>query len=158
MYVHDVKGHTKVKSHERSSWKMGPKCKITLIWEVEVWLKPSLVFWYYIGTSTCKCGQRSWVKVKGRVRSICKIAWKWKILNPSHTYGSMRTMWPQQVWDYGQVSICIVYKLRRQAALVTRSEDCEVFLLHALHTWVNSSKLLVFSFVKSSKKKKIRAR
>ena len=26
-------------------------------------------------------------------------------------------MWPQQVWDQGQVSICIIYKLRQQATV-----------------------------------------
>ena len=70
--------YTKVKGHQRSC-KMGWKCQIHLIWKVEVRLEPILVSWYKVGTSTCSWGQKSQVKVKGHVRSICKVARKCKI-------------------------------------------------------------------------------
>ena len=65
---------TKVKDHQRSSCKMSSKCKIHLIWKVEVRLEPNLVNWYDIGTFTCSWGQRSQMKIKGCVKY--KIAWK----------------------------------------------------------------------------------
>ena len=82
LYAHAIKGHivyTKVKGHQRSSCKMGSKCKIHLIWKVEVWLEPNLVYLYNVGTFTISRDQRSQMKVKGHVRSICKIAWKCQI-------------------------------------------------------------------------------
>ena len=66
-------------SHQKSSCKMGSKCKIHRIWKVEIRLKPNLVYWYNVGTFTCSWSQRSQIKVKGHVRSTCKIAWKCKI-------------------------------------------------------------------------------
>ena len=44
------RSYTKVKSHQRSGCKMSLKCKIHLIWKVEVQLEPNLVFWYNYGT------------------------------------------------------------------------------------------------------------
>ena len=73
------RSYIKVKGHQRSSYKMGWKCKIHLIWKVEVRLEPNLVYWYKVGTFTLSWGQRSQMKVKGHVRSICKIVWKCKI-------------------------------------------------------------------------------
>ena len=64
------RAYTKVKGHQRSSCKMGSKCKICLIWKVEVGLEPNLVYLYNVGTFTCSWGQRSHIKVKGHVRSI----------------------------------------------------------------------------------------
>ena len=69
---------TKVKGHLRSSCKIGWKCESGLIWKVEVRLEPNLVYWYNMGTFTCSCGQRSYTKVKGHLRSSCKITWKYK--------------------------------------------------------------------------------
>ena len=50
---------------------------------VLVWLNESnfitnLVYWYNMETFICSCGQRSQIKVKGHLRSICKITWKCK--------------------------------------------------------------------------------
>ena len=73
------RSYMKVKGHQRSSCKIGSKCKIHLIWRVEVGLEPNLVYWYNVRTFTCSWGQRSQMKVKGHVRLICKIAWKCKI-------------------------------------------------------------------------------
>ena len=42
------------------------KCKIHLIWKVEVWLEPHLVWYMYnVGTYTCSSGQRSQIEIKG---------------------------------------------------------------------------------------------
>ena len=71
--------YNKVKGHQRSSCKMGSKYRIHLIWKVEVWLEPNLVYWYNVGTFTSSWDQRSQMKVEGNVRSICKIAWKCQI-------------------------------------------------------------------------------
>ena len=73
------RSYTKVRGHQRSSCKMGSKCKIHLIWKVEIHLKLNLVYWYNVGTFTCSWGQRSPMNVKGHVRSTCKINWKCKI-------------------------------------------------------------------------------
>ena len=79
------RSHIKVKGHLRSSCKIGWKCENGLIWKVEVRLEPNLVYWYNVGTFTCSCGQRSYTKVKGHLRSSCKIGWKcengfiWKV-------------------------------------------------------------------------------
>ena len=73
------RSYTKVKGHQSSSWKMGSKCKIHLIWKVEIRLEPNLVYWYNVGLFACSGGQRSETKGKCHVRSICKIAWKREI-------------------------------------------------------------------------------
>ena len=39
------RSYTKVKGNQRSHCKMGPKCKIHLIWKVEVRLELNLVYW-----------------------------------------------------------------------------------------------------------------
>ena len=70
------RSHTKVKGHQRSNCRMDSTYKIHLIWKVKVRLEPNLVYWYNVGTFTCSWGQRSQMKVKGHVRSICKVAWK----------------------------------------------------------------------------------
>ena len=54
--------------------KIGSKCKIHLIWKVEVCLEPNLVYQYNEETSTCSQGQRSQMKFEGHVRLIFKIA------------------------------------------------------------------------------------
>ena len=48
-------------------------------WQVEVQFKPNLVYGYNMGTFICSWGQRSHIKVKGHLRSSCKIAWKLRI-------------------------------------------------------------------------------
>ena len=84
-FVDEVKGHIKVKGHLRSSCKIGWKCESGLIWKVEVQLELNLVYWYNVGTFTCSCSQRSYAKVKGHLRSSCKMGWKcengriWKV-------------------------------------------------------------------------------
>ena len=70
------RSHIMVKGHLRSSWKMGWKCESGLIWKVEVRFEPNLVYWQNMGTFVCSCGQRSQIKVKGHLRSTCKITWK----------------------------------------------------------------------------------
>ena len=79
------RSHIKVKGHLRSSCSIGWKCKSGLIWKIEVWLEPNLVYLYNMGTFICSCGQRSYTKVKGHLRSSCKIGLKcengliWKV-------------------------------------------------------------------------------
>ena len=73
------RSYTEVKDHQRSSCKMGSKYNIHFIWKVEVRLEPNWVYWYNVRIFTCTRGQRSQIKVKGHVRSTCKIAWKCKI-------------------------------------------------------------------------------
>ena len=74
------RSHVKVKGHLRSSCKIhvGWKCESGLNWKVEVRLEPNLVYWYNMGTFICSCCQRSYTKVKGHLRSSCKIGWKCK--------------------------------------------------------------------------------
>ena len=108
------RSHIKVKGHLRSSCKIGWKCESDLIWKVEVRLEPNLVYWYNMGPIVCSCSQRSQMKVKSPVRPMCKISWKCNMTH-LHTWGPIRTMWPQQVWDQGQVSICIIHKPRRHS-------------------------------------------
>ena len=67
------------KDHQRSSCKICSKCKFPSFKKLVVWLELNLVYWYTVRTFTCSLGQSSQVKVKGLVRSICKIAWKSKI-------------------------------------------------------------------------------
>ena len=70
------RSHIKVKGHLKSSCKVGLKCKIHLIWKVEVWNQT----WFIdVGTFPCSRRQRSQMKVKGHVKLNCKIAWKCKI-------------------------------------------------------------------------------
>ena len=78
IYSCNQRSYTKVKGHQRSSWKIGSKCKIHLMSKVEVWLELNFVYWYNVWTSTCWWGQRSQGKVKGHVRSTCKTACKCK--------------------------------------------------------------------------------
>ena len=73
-----LRSYTKVKGHLRSSFKIGWKCDNGLIWKVEVWFEPNLVYGYNIGHFVCTCDQRSQIKVKGHLRSTCKITWKCK--------------------------------------------------------------------------------
>ena len=75
------RSYTKVKGHQSSSCKIGSKFKIHLIWNVDVWLEPNLVFWYNLGTFTYSWGKQLQMKVKGHMRSIWKIAWKCKIIH-----------------------------------------------------------------------------
>ena len=70
------RSYTKVKGHLRSSCEIGWKCENGLIWKVEVWLEPNLVYWYNMGAFICSCSQRSYTKAKGHLRSSCKIVWK----------------------------------------------------------------------------------
>ena len=79
-------------------WKWDWKCESGLIWKVEVRLEPNLVYWYYMETFLCSCGQRSYTKVKGHLRSSCKIGWNVKMasfeklksdLNPNLAYGNL---------------------------------------------------------------------
>ena len=120
------RSYTKVKRHQRSSCKMGSKCKIYLIWKVQVRLEPNLVYCYNVRTFTCLWGQRSQMKVKGHVMSICKIVWKCKNLTHLQTLGPVRTMWPH-VWDQGQVSIHIIHKSQWQTTLAVRGPQCFFF-------------------------------
>ena len=69
---------TKVRGHLRSSCKIGWKCENGLIWKVEVLFEPNLVYWYNMETFICSCSQRSQIKIKGHLRSTCKITWKCK--------------------------------------------------------------------------------
>ena len=69
-FVDEVKGHL------RSSCKIGWKCENGLIWKVEVRFEPNLVYWYNMETFICSCDQMSQIKVKGHLRSTCKIGWK----------------------------------------------------------------------------------
>ena len=70
------RSYIKVIGHLRSSCKIGWKCENGLIWKVEVRFEPNLVYWYNIWTFMCSCSQRSCTKVKGHLRSSCKIGWK----------------------------------------------------------------------------------
>ena len=70
------RSYIKVKGHLRSSCKISWKCESGLILKVEVRLKPNLVYWYNMGTFICSCSQRSYTKVKGHLRSSCRIGWK----------------------------------------------------------------------------------
>ena len=72
------RSYIKVKGHLRSSYKIGWKCENGLIWKVEVRFEPNLVYWYNMWTFICSCSQRSCTKVKGHLRSSCKITWKCK--------------------------------------------------------------------------------
>ena len=105
--------HIKVKGHLRSSCKIGWKCENGLIWKVEVRLEPNLVYWQSMGTFICSCGQRSYTKVKGHLRSSCKIGWKcendliWKVGSPIWT----------KLGDLDQMLTCIIHKPRRQASV-----------------------------------------
>ena len=80
-----VKCHIKVKRHLRSSCKIGWKCENDLIWKVEVWFEPDLVYWYNMWAFICSCSQKSCTKVKGHLRPSCEIGWKceksliWKV-------------------------------------------------------------------------------
>ena len=79
-FVDEVKCHI---SRSKVIWvrwscKIGWKCEIGLIWKVEVRLEPNLVQGYNMGIFICSCGQRSYTKVKGHLRSSCKIGWKCK--------------------------------------------------------------------------------
>ena len=69
---------TKVKGHLRSSCKIGWKYENGLIWKLEVRFESHLVYWCNVETSTCSCSQRSCTKVKGHLRSSCKIGWKYE--------------------------------------------------------------------------------
>ena len=40
-------------------------------------LNQTLVYWYNMWTFICSCSQRLCTKVKGHLRSSCKIGWKW---------------------------------------------------------------------------------
>ena len=66
---------TKVNCHLRSCCKKGWKCENGLIWKVEVRFEPNLVYWYNMKTFICLCVHRSQIKVKGHLRSTCKITW-----------------------------------------------------------------------------------
>ena len=88
---------SKVYQGQRSSCKIGWKCENGLIWKVEVWFEPNLVYWYDMGTFICSCGQRSQIKVKCHLRSTWKIPWKCKfwliwIHNVQHTSPINRTI------------------------------------------------------------------
>ena len=72
------RSYTKVKGHLRSSCKMGWKCENGLLWKVEVWFEPNLLYWCNMGTCICSCSQRSQSKVKGHLRSMCNITWEFK--------------------------------------------------------------------------------
>ena len=63
-------------------------------------------------------------EVEGHLRSTSMIAWKCKIWHYFYTWGPLRTMWPPQVWDQGQVSIWIINKLGRQATLAVQDSQC----------------------------------
>ena len=79
--------YTKVKGYQRSSCKINSNCKIHLIWKVEVHLEPNLGYWYNVGIWTCLWSQRSQMKVKGHLRSICKMVWnvKFDLFEPLRT-------------------------------------------------------------------------
>ena len=76
--VHAVRGHILRSKVIRG--QVGLKCKMYLIWNVEVWVESNLIYWYYAGVYTWTWCQRSQIKVKGHVRSTCKIVWNSKIL------------------------------------------------------------------------------
>ena len=77
-FVDVVKGHIKVKGYLRSSCKIGWKCENGLIWKVEVQFEPSLIYWYNMWTFICSFSQSLCTKVKGHLKSSCKITWKCK--------------------------------------------------------------------------------
>ena len=110
------RSYTKVKDHLRSSCKIDWKCENGLIWKDEVRLEPNLVYWYNMWTFICSWGQRSYTKVKGYLRSSCKIGWKcdnslvWKVGSP---------MWIK-LGDLDQMLTCIIHKPRRQGMLAVR--------------------------------------
>ena len=52
-------------------WKWPHLKSWSLIWTI-------LGYWYNMETFICSCGQRSQIKVKGHLRSTCKITWKSK--------------------------------------------------------------------------------
>ena len=91
------------------------------------------------------------MKVSGHVRSICKIAWKCKF----DSFAYLRTIlnhMTQQVWDQGQVPICIIHKPQRQATLVVRRPQSIFYnrwtypdLLHQC-TMIDANKLLCYRF------------
>ena len=86
--------HIKVKGHQRSSCKVGWKCESGLIWKVEVWLEPNLVYRYNMGTFIYSCSQRSYTKVRGHLRWSCKLksnlnqTW---FIEPSYVYAIKRS-------------------------------------------------------------------
>ena len=73
------RSYTKVKDHLRSHYTVGWKCKIHLIWKIEVWLEPNLVYWYnwynWYNCGNLHMFRRSevilYTKVKGHLRSDC---------------------------------------------------------------------------------------
>ena len=81
-------------------------------------------------------GVKGHITVKGHVRLICKIAWKMQSLTHLNSWGSVRTMWPQQVWELGQMSICIIW-----------SGDSEAFVLYEKTSRLWFCKLLNFQWI-----------
>ena len=63
-----------------------------LIWKVEVWSEPGLVY-YNMKSFICLFSQRSYTKVRGRLRSSCKMGWKCKI----HLIWKLKSYW-NQTW------------------------------------------------------------
>ena len=70
------RSHIKVKGH-LLSWKIGWKCESGLIWKVEVWLEPNLVYWFIMEPSVCLCGQRLYTKFRGQV-----VSWTQNVNSP----------------------------------------------------------------------------
>ena len=110
------RSYTKVKGHLRSSCKIGLKWENGLIWKVEVQLEPNLVYWYNMGIFIFSYGQRSYTKVKGHLKSSCRIGWKcengliWKV----------EVRCQPNCGDLDQMFTCIIHKPRRQATLAIR--------------------------------------
>ena len=101
------RSYIEVKGHLRSGCNIGWKCENDLIWKVKVRVEPNLAYWYNMCTFICSCSQRSCTKVKGHLRSSCKIGWKcesgliWKVevqFEPNLFYWyNMETLYVQVV-------------------------------------------------------------
>ena len=58
--------------------------------------------------------------------NLGKWSFEVKLLHHIQTWGPIGTIWPQQLWDKGQMFTCIIYKPWRQATPVVHG-DCNVF-------------------------------
>ena len=72
------RSYTKVKDHLRSRFKIGWKCENGLIWKVKVRFELILVIDIIWEPSYVYVVKGSQIKVKGHLRSTCKITWKCK--------------------------------------------------------------------------------
>ena len=76
-FVDEVKGHI---SRSKVIWgqvvRLAENVKMASSEKLEVRFEPNLVYWYNMWAFIWSCSQRSCTKVKGHLRSSCKIGWK----------------------------------------------------------------------------------